>query len=337
MLRALALSVLLVGACLADDDVWRLMQEARKAAEGLEVQPLAEAPEWARDEAPPIFRFVQFSDIHHWEDSTFTRAIEFTNREVKPDWAVLTGDNLSAPYTEEHQRHLKDLLGTLACPSYVMKGDNDAREFEKVFGSSRWSFDCGGVHFVAAALDYDAEGAGIGHLDRSTWKWLRADLDANRDEPTIFLMHVNVVPPDFLDAARLGLELSRRGNVVATVTGHIHDDLEYRVGRMTHIVCPGLGPHERHGFKLYEVHEDHITVKTYEVEGEAYVFANKWQRIPFPERLHADASKGKDVVGFAAADPLPTTFTPGLTRVRDGAEELFGRLSRALFGSRDRK
>lgn len=135
MLRAFALTVLFVGACGADDDVWRLMQEARKAAEGLEVKPLAEAPEWANGEATPIFRFVQFAYIHHWEDSTFVRAIEFTNREVKPDWAVLTGDNLSAPYTEEHHRHLKDLLGTLSCPSYVMKGDNDAREFETVFGS----------------------------------------------------------------------------------------------------------------------------------------------------------------------------------------------------------
>lgn len=337
MKRVLALSLLCAAACQADDDVWRLMQEARKAAERFELQPLAQAPDWAQDEGAPIFRFVQYADIHHWEDSNLVRAIEYTNREVKPDWVVLTGDNISGPYTEEHQRHLKDLLGTLSCPSHVVKGDNDAREFETVFGSSRWSFDCGGLHFVAIALDYDAEGAGIGYLDRSTWKWLRADLDANRDVPTIFFMHVNVVPPDFLDAARLGFELSRRGNVVATITGHIHDDMEYRVGRMTHILCPGLGPHERHGFKAYDVYEDHISAKTYEVEGDAYVFANKWQRVPFGKRLRADASKGKEVADYAAADPLPTTFTPGLTRVRSGAEDLMGRLSRALFGSRDRK
>lgn len=337
MKRLFALTLLLALTCQADDDVWRLMQEVRKAAERFEVEPLPEPPAWAKDEGAPIFRFVQYADIHHWEDSGLLLAIDHTNREIKPDWVVLTGDNISAPYTEEHHRHLKGLLERLSCPSYVIKGDNDAREFEKVFGSSRWSFDCGGVHFVAAALDYDAEGAGIGYLDRSTWRWLRTDLDAHRDRPTIFFMHVNVVPPDFLDAARLGLELSLRGNVVATITGHIHDDLEYRVGRMTHILCPGLGPHGRHGFKSYDVYADHITVRTYEVEGDAYAFANKWQRIPFGRRLRADASKGKAVVNFAAAEPLPTTFTPGLTRAKNGAEDVIGRLSRALFGPRDRK
>lgn len=323
--------------CRADDDAWRLMQATRKAAERWEVKPLAEAPAWARDEGTPIVRFVQYADIHHWEDSTFVRAIEFTNSDVKPDWVVLTGDNIVGPVTAEHHQHLQGLLGRLGCPFYAIKGDDDSRDYEKVFGSSRWSFDCAGLHFIGAAIDYDADGAGIGYFDKSTWTWLSGDLDAHRDEPTVFFFHENVVPPDFMDAARLGLELSRRRNVVATVTGHIHNDLEYHVGQMTHICCPGLGPHERHGFKLYEVHEDHITVKTYEVDGEKYVFANKWQRIAFPSHLRADASKGKEVTGYAAADPLPTTFTPGLTRVSTGVGSLISRLSRALLGSKDKK
>lgn len=78
-------------------------------------------------------------------------------------------------------------------------------------------------------------------------------------------------------------------------------------------------------------------MKTYEVEEEKYVFANKWQRIDFPSHLRADASKGKAVTGYAAADPLPTTFTPGLTRVSTGFGKLLSRLSRALLGSKDKK
>ena len=211
-----------------------------------------------------------------------------------------------------------------------MKGDNDERDFEKVFGSSRWSFDCGGVHFIGLGLDFDAEGVGIGYLDGSTYRWLSKDLKANRDEPTILFMHVNLVPPDFLDAARLGLTLSWRRSLVATITGHLHMDLEARVGQVTHIMAPAVGPHEGHGIKVYEVHEDHITVKTYEVVEGKYAFTNKWQRIPFPRRLRADRSKGSQVADLAAADPLPTQWTEGLSTFETTGRDWVGRLFRAF-------
>lgn len=334
VILALGFLFLLAATARADDDVWWLEQQAAKAARKLEVKPQAEPPPWARQEPEPIVRFAQLSDIHHGDDTNFLRAREFLNTAIRPDWVVVTGDNLAPPYDAGHQQHMKDLLGGLTCPFYVIKGDNDARDFEQVFGSSRWCFDCGGLHFVAAALDYDAEGAGIGGLDRSSYRWLEADLAAHAGQPTIFFFHENVVPPDFLGAAHLGVVLAHPRSVVATLSGHLHDDLEYRLGETTHIACPALGPHERHGFKVYAVHEDHITVKTYEVEGDAYVFAHKWQRIGFPRHLRADPTQGNAVTGYAAAEPRPTRFDPTLTRFSERAQGFLKRLSRLLQSAR---
>ncbi len=341
MIRAAALALAVSVAAWAEDKdsgfnqaVGRLESFVRSR----EVKPLDEEPSWAENDGAPLVRFVQYSDIHHnkgGHDADLARAIEFTNAQIKPDWVVCTGDNISGPYTEAHHKELKGILdGELKCPYYIIKGDNDERDFETVFGSSRWSFDCAGVHFIGVGLDNDAEGIGIGYLDGSTYSWLAKDLREHKDEPTVFFMHVNMVPPDFLDAPRLGAVLSLRRNLVATVTGHLHMDLEERVGQVTHIIAPAIGPNPRHGIKLYEVHEDHITVKTYDVVDGRYAFANKWQEIPFPKRLRADAGKGKAVVEYAAADPLPTTWSPGLVAFDAGARDWLGRLYRLVGGGK---
>lgn len=333
MRLALPLALLMSLLATAQDGFDEAIDRLESFVREREVRPLEAAPEWAKRDGKPIFRFAQYADIHHQtgQHQEILRAIEFTNTTLAPDWVILTGDNIADPVTEEHQRELKEILDErLACAYYVVKGDNDERDYEKVFGSSRWSFDCGGVHFVGLGLDYDAEGVGIGYLDRSTYRWLSKDLSANRNEPTVLFMHVNLVPPDFLDAARLGLVLSWRRNLVATITGHLHMDLEARVGQVTHIMAPAIGPHPGHGIKLYEVHEDHITVKTYEVADGTYAFANKWQRIPFPRRLRADRSRGAQVVNYAAADPFPTRWTEGLSNLESTGREWVGRLFRAL-------
>lgn len=260
---------------------------AKRIAARIEIQPLAAEPAWARRSEPPRFTFALVADIHLRASTVVLEKAMAAINEAAPAFVIILGDNISPRGSEAGHRRLKGLLDLGLRPRYhIIKGDNDARDYSKVWGSTHWSFAHGGVHFLASGLDADVEAEGIGTIDEDTWKWLAERLAAHRDKPTLYFQHENILPPTFAHAPRLGLFLGARPQVAGIVTGHLHNDLAWRVGPRYYLCVPGLGPSPRHGWKLCSTYRDGIVVRTLELEGDTYRRVNKWQWMPFP-RGHA--------------------------------------------------
>ncbi len=247
-----------------------------------ELQEQAAVPQWAKGEPEPLFRFVHMTDLHYNRrvDPFLRKALRMIREDIKPAFVVSTGDLCNTRQQPALRRVLEQ--GLAGIPHYATRGDNWPWGFGEAFGPYDWSFTCGGVGFVAAALDRDIVGLGIGLFEPDTWQWLTAALDSYAGRPVVFFMHENVMPPTFLDAPRLLRAIQARPYVVATVSGHLHYDYAIRIAGQLHLVGPGFGPHPRHPFKVYEVHRDHITVRTVKWRGGRFQYVTLYQRIDFP-------------------------------------------------------
>ncbi|MCK5805437.1 MAG: metallophosphoesterase [Lentisphaeria bacterium] len=287
-------------------------------ARQFELQPMAEQPEWATSETPPLFTFAWMSDFHLRKGKTYElvkAGCNYTRDTLKPDFVVITGDNSAyalAPKKHKDKKKAKETLPLrrqqalqqflakeLAIPYSIVPGDNWPWEFEKVFGPTQYSFDVGGMHFLFLSVDCRGKGKeGCAVFLPTTWKWLQEDLRRNAQKPTLFFTHEPVHPPSFLEAAALNRVLSNAGNVLAALCGHIHLDLDFRRENMAHLVCPSLGVRGTHGFKLVKVHPERIVLETYEFDGKSFVQARKWQKIDIPGRLRKGLGKPRGNISF---------------------------------------
>jgi len=277
-------------------------RDIRALARDFEIKPLADTPEWASSPTAPLFTFAWISDCHVSAGTalaTVTQGLNSIRDDLRPDFLVVTGDNsaYAAPGTEasglplEQRRHMafQDLLRD-ACglPAAVIPGDNWPWGFETVFGSTRYSFDAGGIHFIFVCPDRSAKGVeGCAVFAADTWAWLTADLQASGTKPTLLFMHQNVVPPTFLESGRLAGLLRENPHVLATMTGHLHLDMEFRRNGCTHIICPSLGRSPVPGYKVVRAYRDRLVVNTWELGPGTDRFAPtlKWQRIVIPDAL----------------------------------------------------
>ncbi len=313
---AVALAAVCGGALPAAPGPGLRLEDLYAAARAFEVKPLPAEPEWAHSEGPPLLRFAWLSDLHLSGDErtpVIRQACRAVREEIRPHFAVFTGDNSSydppvsgerAALSQSHRRQLafKDFLDAElgGIPAAVIAGDNWPWDFEKVFGPGSFSFDAAGLHFVFLSPDRKARGAeGCAVFAAETWEWLARDLDANRARPTLVLLHENVVPPDFLDAPALLRVLKAHPQVLGTLTGHLHLDLDFRRDGMAHLVCPAMVRGARPAFKVAELHADRLVLNTWEYDPARGTFAPtlKWQRIDIPagplrESLHpVDAAR----------------------------------------------
>jgi len=270
-------------------------------ARSLEIQPLPARPDWATGPEPPWLVFAWMSDFHldGGERTPMIRAACHTVRDtIKPHFALFTGDNCAwdppvsgarAKLPQSERRHLafRDFLDAeLGIPAAVLPGDNWPWDSEKVFGATRFSFDAAGLHLVFLSPDRRAAGAeGCAVFEPATWQWLAQDLQANRERPTLIAMHENLVPPAFLEAPRLAEFLRTQPQVLATLTGHLHLDLEFRRNGLTHVLCPALAAGARPGFKVVSLYPDRLVLNTWEYDtgGRRFTSTLKWQRIEIPE------------------------------------------------------
>lgn len=273
-----------------------------RSLQSLELKALPQKPDWAKADTSPLFSFVWISDLH-LDPSRFDlakKAFAYVDDALKPAFVVFTGDNNAYGPELQYQggvppvtvrRHVffkRFLKEHLKAPAIVIPGDNWPQDFEKVWGPFQYSFDYGGVHFLLTSIDrcaYGVEGRAV--FEESTWKWMDDDLSRNRNRPTLFLMHETIIPPSFLDAERARRMLESHNNVVAVMCGHIHLDLEFKVGRLQYFTCPGLGPNPRHGMKHAMVHRNAIILRTVEYDESQGRFERvaKWQKIDLPEDL----------------------------------------------------
>ena len=288
-----------------------LYERVHQTLQKMEIKPQPQKPDWAKLDSPTLFTFVWMSDFH-LDGSRFEllkQAFRYVDEDLDAHFVIITGDNNAhvpkhegqgpvPPVTLRRQLFMQRYLNEhLRTPYVILPGDNWPQDFEKVFGSFQFSFNCGGLHFLCTALDrctYGVEGRAV--FDEATWEWMREDLKRHHDRPSLFVMHETIAPPSFLDAGKTQTMLEKNANVIASFCGHVHTDVQFTMGRLKYLACPSLGCNPRHGFKIVTVHREALILRTAEYNSgkERYEKVMKWQRVDIPESLQGSLHAPKD-------------------------------------------
>ncbi len=199
--------------------------------------------------------FVQLSDTH-WgyqgpanpqADQTLRQAVAAVNAlEVPPEFIVFTGDLTHT--TDDPVLRRKRLAEFKAIVAELkvrdlrfMPGEHDASldrgaAYMEFFGATHYTFDHGGLHFIALDNVSDA-GAKLGD---EQLKWLAADLaPRDRAAPLIVLTHRPLfdLEPKWDWATRDGaaaMELLMPFRNVTVFYGHIHHEHHRMTGHIAH-------------------------------------------------------------------------------------------------------
>ncbi len=325
-----------------------IRDELNTILQKMELKPQSGKPDWAELESQPLFTFVWMSDFHLDGSrlGLLKQAFRYVDREVEAHFVMITGDNNAFAPEFEYQGHIppvtlrrqlfmqRFLDQNLRMPYVIIPGDDWPQDFEKVFGAFQFSFDYGGLHFLFTALDrctYGVEGRAV--FDEATWEWMREDLKRNKDRPSLFMMHETIAPPSFLDAVKTRKMLQEHPNVIASLCGHLHIDVQFQMGGLKYLVCPGLGPNARHGFKVVEAYREALILRTveYNAETKRYERVMKWQRVDIPEQLRASLYRPEgrafNKLNYSELPPHPRRSDPQLIR---RSLELAGPLMRFL-------
>ncbi|WP_375540452.1 metallophosphoesterase family protein [Rugamonas apoptosis] len=215
---------------------------------------------WAR-QGSDDFYFVQLSDAH-WgyrgpanpdAQNTLRQAVAAVNAlPEKPDFIVFTGDlTHSTDDPAERRKRMAEfrqiVAGLEVKQVHFLPGEHDASldqgaAFQELFGSTHYSFDHKGVHFIA--LDNVSDpGARIGEAQLA---WLKTDLATQRpDAPIVVLTHRPLfdLEPKWDWATRDGAQAVALLMPYANVTvfyGHIHQEHHRMTAHIAHHAAKSL-------------------------------------------------------------------------------------------------
>jgi len=279
--------------------------------------PVMTQPDWARRPDAPRFRMAWITDLHVTQVTSrtlVTAACHSIRDDIKPNFTIVTGDNaghywglsdadMKEPVGVRRHRWLKRFLDSeLAGPYLVVPGDNWPWDFEKIFGSTHYSFDFGGWHFHFASTDNQATGVeGCVTFSSVSWEWMEHDLAKAIAKPTLFIHHEPLWPPSFLDALPAAQMMVRNPNVLAVLSGHLHLDLEFQRDNWRQFIAPALGRSHRPGFKVLNFYPDIVIIESYEWQEnkQTFIQAAKWQQLPVPTKYRADLAAVPAITGFA--------------------------------------
>jgi 3',5'-cyclic AMP phosphodiesterase CpdA len=197
-------------------------------------------------------------------------AVDHIRREIRPDVVVITGDLVDRGSDLASLREVKVCLDRLGCRYYPVIGDHERREvYEQVFpGRLNYGFDCGAWHFVAVDCNR-------GRLEPPALAWLREDLTAARDRPSVVLLHRPLVcdglvelvarrvygtPPMPENAAETRDVLRGFGQVKLVMAGHIHVSSDATEQSVRYLTTPALvvAPHY---IRLVELSPERISTR----------------------------------------------------------------------------
>jgi len=165
--------------------------------------------------------------------------------DTTPDCVLLTGD-LTDRGTLESYCVLRDVLGRLPMPIYAIPGNHDRREaMRHAFADCPWMprepgspiayrFDLG--RYAIIALDSLVEGEDYGLLGEGQLDWLREQLAATAQRPTLVMVHhppanSGIAVMDGMklrDAEPFGTLIGRHPNVERVLCGHMHRSMHLR-------------------------------------------------------------------------------------------------------------
>ncbi len=173
--------------------------------------------------------------------------------------------------------------------------DSSVRLYEKYFGSSYYSFDHQGVHFVTVNASLFNSG---GVLEQEQRQWLENDLTENTAQRTVLFSHYppfidhKTEPSHYDNYGEPGrswlLDLAERHNVEAVFSGHVHQFFYNRIADMKLYCLPptsftrqdyselyGIGPADQYGrndegkfsYALIDIFEHGHRLRVYPTQG----------------------------------------------------------------------
>ena len=206
--------------------------------------------------APGAFTFVQISDTHigfHGEanpdpNGTLQLALaRIAQAPVRPAMMVHTGDvsHLSKPAELDAAQQLLKAAGleTHFIPGEHDTIGDDGKAFFERFGHDGrpgwYSFDQGGVHFVALVNVLNLRPGGLGYLGPEQLEWLEKDLKGrSASTPIVVLAHMPLwlVSPEWgwgTDDAAQAVSYLKPFGSVTVLNGHIHQVIQKVEGGVT--------------------------------------------------------------------------------------------------------
>ena len=226
--------------------------------------------------------FINVSDIHYASASpahggtasasigyVFQALVEEINRIQGLDFVVLTGD-LCSDASPHHLVEVRDILGRIRVPTYVIPGNHDIPDpgqgnespgrptFARIFQGhgphgeqTFWAADPSpGWHLVG--LDSTVPGTWQGQISQEQLRWMEEDLERNAGKSTILLSHHGLIAHHPWDeegdwksyVARNAQEvralLERFPSVCLVITGHHHLSAYRNEKGIAYVSCPSL-------------------------------------------------------------------------------------------------
>ncbi len=202
-------------------------------------------------------RFVQISDSHIGFDKPANADVTATLRlavaKIKaapeqPSFVLHTGDltHLSKPSEFDT---LQQVLGELSVPVFYVPGEHDVLEddgksFLQRFGKGTqgagwYSFDQGGVHFIALVNVVNLKAGGLGTLGHEQLEWLEKDVKRLKSStPIVVFAHIPLwsVYPAWgwgTDDSAQALAYLKRFGSVSVLNGHIHQVMQKVEGHVS--------------------------------------------------------------------------------------------------------
>jgi 3',5'-cyclic AMP phosphodiesterase CpdA len=199
---------------------------------------------------------VQLSDLHvrpagvsaygrvPTNDMLRAAIAQVNEQRPRADVALATGDLVHAGEVEEYAM-LRELLGELEMPVYLVPGNHDDRaNLRKVFGDSEYLPESGEfLHYTVddhpvrlIGLDTVVPGKAGGELCAERIAWLEAALGAGRERPTVLFMHhppfrTNIEHMDVIGlegADAMGRLVERHPQIERILCGHVHRSIQVR-------------------------------------------------------------------------------------------------------------
>ena len=222
------------------------------------------------------FSFVQISDSHIGFKQeanpdvagTLSEAIARINAmPVPPAFVIHTGDITHLSKPAQFDLAAEVLKEIKVGPVHYVPGEQDvldgdgqgylSRFGQGAKGSGWYSFDYGGVHFLALSNVADLKPGGLGLLGETQLAWIEADLaPLSAETPIVVMAHIPLWPAyaewgwGTDDAAR-ALGFMRRFGSVTVLNGHIHQIMQKIEGNIVFhtalataypIPAPGTAP-----------------------------------------------------------------------------------------------
>jgi 3',5'-cyclic-AMP phosphodiesterase len=207
--------------------------------------------------APGDFTFVQISDTHvgfHGAanpdpNGTLQQALaRIAQAPTRPAMMVHTGDVTHLSKPEEFDT-AQQLLKGAGLDTHFIPGEHDTlvdegKPFFERFGAKSgtggwYSFDQGGVHFVALVNVLNLRPGGLGYLGPEQLAWMKRDLKGRgASTPIVVLAHMPLWPvsPEWgwgTDDAAEAVSYLKPFGSVTVLNGHIHQVIQKVEGGVT--------------------------------------------------------------------------------------------------------